>query len=83
MDWELIFQQKQTQITRDKTRENIHRVDYDYIVGDKVIITNHTVYKYGTPYNGPFVITQCFTNGTVNLQYGTTKITYNILHIKP
>ena len=35
------------------------------------------------PYKGPFVITHCFTNGTVNLQCGAIQITYNIRHIKP
>ena len=36
------------------------------------MITKHNAYKYETPYMVPFVITQCFTNGTVNLQYGAT-----------
>ena len=35
------------------------------------------------PYKIPFVITQCFTNDTVMLKYGTTDIKYNILCIKP
>ena len=30
VDWELIHQQKQTQINRDTTQENKHRVYYDY-----------------------------------------------------
>ena len=47
------------------------------------MLTNHTAYKYGTPYKGPFLITQCFTNGTVLLQYGAIQITYNIRRIKP
>ena len=42
------------------------------------MINNHAAYKYETPYKGPFVITQCWTNGTVTLQYGPTKIRYNI-----
>ena len=41
VDWELIRQQKQTQINRDNTRENKHRVDYDYKGGDNVMITKH------------------------------------------
>ena len=28
------------------------------------------------------MITQCWTNGTVTLQYGATKISHNILRIK-
>ena len=45
VDWELIRQKKQTQINRDNTRENKQRVDYDYKVGDKVKLSNHTTYK--------------------------------------
>ena len=74
VDWELIRQKKKTQVNRDNTRENKHRVEYDYKVGDKFMLTNHTTYKYETPYKGPFLITQYFTNGTVNLQCGPTKI---------
>ena len=47
------------------------------------MLTNHTAYKSETPYKGPFVITQFFTNGTVLLQYGAIQITYNIRRIKP
>ena len=59
VDWGLIRQQKQTQINRDNARKNKHRVDYDYKVGDKVMLTNHNTYKNETPYKGPFVVTQC------------------------
>ena len=45
------------------------------------MINKHAVYKHKTPYKGPFVITQCWTNGTVTLQYGAIKIRYNIRHI--
>ena len=63
--------------------ENRHRVDHDYKVGDNVIITKHTSKKYEMPCTGPFVITQCFTNGTVNLQCGPKTIRYNIYRINP
>ena len=35
------------------------------------------------PFKGPFLIKHCFTNGTVNLKYGPTKIMYNMHWIKP
>ena len=57
--------------------------DNDLIFGYDVMLTYHTAYKYETPYRGPFVITQCFTNGTVNLQYGVIQIKYNIRRINP
>ena len=47
------------------------------------MINNHTTYKNETLYKGPFVITQCCTNGTVILQFGTAKSRYNIRRIKP
>ena len=81
--WELISQQKQTQIDRDNARDNKHRVYYDYKVRDKFMITYHTAYKYETPYKGPFVKTQCFNNDTVNLQCIATEIRHNICFINP
>ena len=47
------------------------------------MLANHTAYKYETPYKVPFVITRCFTNGTVKFQYVPTEISYNIRQIKP
>ena len=47
------------------------------------MLTNHTAYKYETPYKGLFVIRRCFTNGTVSLQCGTTQNTNNIRPTKP
>ena len=46
VDWGLIRQKKHTQINRDNARKNKHRVDYDYKVRDKVILTNHIANKY-------------------------------------
>ena len=83
VDLELTRQKNQTQIDKYNIRENIHRVDYKYKVRDNVMLTKHTAYKDETPYTGTFVITECFTIGTVELQYGATKNRYNICHIKP
>ena len=46
VDWELIRQRKKEQIDKDNRRKNRHRVDYDYKVGDDIILTKHTEYKY-------------------------------------
>ena len=46
VDWELICQQKQTQINRYIACENKHRVDYDCKVEDKVMLLKHTEYTY-------------------------------------
>ena len=54
--------------------KNGNRVDYQYKVGDKVILNNKSAYKYKTPYNGPFCITQCWTNDKVKLKMDEIKL---------
>ena len=78
VDWKLMSQKKQMQINKDNVRKNNKGVDYEYKVRDKVVLDKYAAYKYGTPYKGPFMIMQCWTNGIVTL-----KISYNILRIKP
>ena len=70
-------------MNKDNIHENRHKVYYDFKAEDDVILTLYTSYKYETPYKGHFVITQCFTYGTVKLQCSTTYIMYNMHHIKP
>ena len=38
------------------------------------MLANNTAYKYETTYKVPFVITQCWTNGTVTLQCSEIKL---------
>ena len=47
------------------------------------MINNRIAYKHETTYNGPFVITQCWNNGTITLQCGPVQIIHNIRYIKP
>ena len=47
------------------------------------MLNNNAAYKYEMPFNGTFVITWCWTSGTVTLQYGAIKIRYSIRRIKP
>ena len=47
------------------------------------MLNNHAAYKYETSFKVPFVISQCFTNGVVNLQYGLIQIRHNIRLINP
>ena len=46
------------QINKGKIRENNKIVDHGYKVVDKVTLINNFAYKYETPYNRIFVITQ-------------------------
>ena len=64
-------------------RKNNKKVEHDYKVIDNAMLTNNSEYNDETPYNGPFLITQYWTSITATLQYGETKIRYNIRRIKP
>ena len=83
MDWELICQQKQTQINKDNIRENSKIVEHDYKVGDKFMLNNHADIEYEMPYRCPFEIKHCCKNVTVTIQCGVIKTRYNIRHINP
>ena len=82
-DWELIRQKKLTQINKDNICKNRKRVIHEYKVGDKAMLNIKYVFKYDTPYKGPFEIIQCCVNDTIVLQMGATKIRYYIRRIKP
>ena len=83
VDWELIRHRKQTQINKQNIHKNYKRVDHNYKARDKLMLNNHAAYKYEIPYKVPFLIMQCWTNITVTLQCGVTKIGYNIRQINP
>ena len=47
--WKLIHQWRKKQINYGNIFENTSRVNYDYQVGEKVILRNKSTYKYKTP----------------------------------
>ena len=62
---------KQRDIDRNNARENGLRINHDYQVGDKVLITNNDIHrKLNCPTKGPFIIVQTYTNGTVRVKNG-------------
>ena len=79
VDWELICHGKQT-INRISAK-----IETELTTTTKAEIQScsiNTLHKFETPCTRPFVITQCFTNVTVNLQCGAKQIEYNIHLIK-
>ena len=56
-DWEAIRLRKQKQVNTNTARENRLRVDHDYAVGDKVLITDKDIHrKLNCPTKGPYEI---------------------------
>ena len=83
-DWKAIGQRRQVAVDRDNVRENKRRIEYDYTVGQQVLVRKDgTLRKAEKRYLGPYVITQVHTNGTVRIQRGTMSERLNIRRIAP
>ena len=71
VDWQVVTSENQSQIDIDNVRENANRVTHDYAVGDQVYVEMTGIYRnldYRT--QGPYKITDVFTNITVRVQCG-------------
>jgi hypothetical protein len=82
-DWQMIKHRKQQLINKNNERENAKRINYDYKVGDRVLIYTPDPNKMEQPREGPYPVIQVHTNGTVTLQKGLVTQRYNIRQIVP
>ena len=78
VNWRYIRHQKQAQIEKYVIHENSTRIDYDYNIGDKVMVRRKQAYKYKTPFQGPYEIIQMCTNRAVTIQTGAVTARLNI-----
>ena len=84
-DWYKIGEHRQLLTDRSTERENKRRIDYDYKVGDKVLVIKDGILrksesKYGKE---PWTITTVHTNGTIRVQCGTKAERINIRRVTP
>ena len=83
-DWALIAQQKQESIIKSNTKENKKRIQHEYKVGDKVLLTKPGILrKMLTPYSGPYEVQQIFTNGTLTIMKGAVIQRVNVRRVIP
>ncbi len=71
--WRKIGDRRQLLNDRGNQQENAKQIDYDYKVGDKVLVINEGIlrkaeFAYGKE---PWTITAVHTNGTIRIQHGT------------
>ncbi len=70
-DWAAVRLKKQKDIDKNNVKENDLRINHDYQIGDKVLITNNDIdRKLNRPTKGPFHIIQVYTNGTTHVKNG-------------
>ena len=83
-NWSLIEKRKQDMIDKNLKRENKTRYDFDYKIGDKVLIRLTEIQrKLNKKAEGPYEILQNFTNGTVKIQRGACQERINIRRLQP
>ena len=66
-------------------RENKKRIDFDYKVGDKILILKDGIlHKSESPkQKEPWNITQVHTNGTIRVTRGTKSERLNVRRVEP
>ena len=84
-DWNKVGEYRQRQTDRNTARENKRRVDWDYKVGDKVLLEKDGILrKAETRYEkDPWTVSQVHTNGTIRIQSGTKSERLNIRRVTP
>ena len=84
-DWNQIGDYRQNQTDCSNKRENNKRVDYDYKVGDKILIRKDSILHIAESIwkKEPWTTTTVHTNGTIRIQCGTKLERINIWRVTP
>jgi hypothetical protein len=84
-DWHKIGDRQQLLTNRGNQQENNKRIDYDYKVGDKVLVINEGILcKAESAYDKePWTITTVHTNGTIRIQRGTKMEQLSTQRVEP
>ena len=84
INWKALSLRRQKLIDKANIRENRQRIDYDYAVDQMVYVKNDGIQqKLSSPKNGPYRITDIYTNGTVRIQRGHVNERINIRRLEP
>jgi hypothetical protein len=84
-DWQKIQEHRQQLTDLNKARENKGRIDYDYKVGQKVLLRKEGILHNAESrwHKNPWLITSIHTNGTITVQRGNKIERMNIQRVKP
>ena len=84
-DWNKIVEYMQCQTDRNTEWENRSHRDWDYQVGDPVLLIKDGILRKGESKYGsdPWTITSVHTNGTIRIQRGTKSERLNIRRVTP
>jgi hypothetical protein len=84
-DWQKIGEYRQRLTDRSKARENEGRIDYDYEVGQRVLLQKEGILRNAESrwHKKPWLITTVHTNGTITVQRRNKLERMNIRRVKP
>jgi hypothetical protein len=84
-DWKKIGEHRQRLTDLNNARENKGRIDYDYKVGQKVLLRKEGILRNAESrwHKKPWLITSVHTNGTITVQRGNEIERINIRRLKP
>jgi hypothetical protein len=84
-DWCKIGERRQSLTDGGNQRKNAKRIDYNYKVGDKVLVINKGILCKAESAHGkePWTITTVHTNGTIRIQCGTKMECLSIWRVEP
>jgi hypothetical protein len=70
-DWKKIGEHRQRLTDLNTAHENEGSIDYDYKVGQKILVRNEGILckAQSIQQNDPWTITTVHTNGTIRIQY--------------
>jgi hypothetical protein len=84
-DWQKIGEHRQKRTDLNNAHENEGRIDYDYKVGEKVLLRKDGILRNTESrwHKKPRLITSVHTNGTITVQCGNKIVRINIWRVKP
>jgi hypothetical protein len=83
-DWQKIGEHRHQLTDLNNARENKGRIDYDYKVGQKVLVRKEGILRNAESiwHRKPWLITTVHSNGTIMIQCGNKLERMNILRVK-
>jgi hypothetical protein len=84
-DWHKIGEQRQLLTDCGNQRKNAKQINYNYKVGDKVIVINKGILckAESTHDKEPWTINRVHTNGTIRIRCGTKLEQLSIQRVEP
>ena len=84
-DWKKIGDYRQHQSDLNNWRENQKRIEYDYKIGDKILVRKEGIIRKAESkwHKDPWTIVTVHTNGTIRVQRGNKFERLNIRRVRP